>query len=87
MKPSTVSQRNARREKQQTTRRSRVNHPEAKDFGVSLNQTYEVRDCATYIFFHRMLKDINHGMGEAKIDEMITRSIRIAQMLHKRLYE
>lgn len=47
----------------------------------------EVRDCATYIFFHRMLKDINHGMGEAKIDEMITRSIRIAQMLHKRLYE
>lgn len=47
----------------------------------------EVRDCATYIFFHRMLKDINHGMGEAKIDEMITRSITIAQMLHKRLYE
>lgn len=49
--------------------------------------TEEVRDCATYIFFKRMLKDINHGMGEAKIDEMITRSIRIAQMLHKRLYE
>lgn len=54
--------------------------------------TEEVRDCATYIFFNRMLKDINHGMGEAKIDEMIidemiTRSIRIAQMLHKRLYE
>ena len=47
----------------------------------------EVRDCATNIFIHRMLKDINHGMGEAKIDEMITRSIRIAQMLHKRLYE
>ena len=49
--------------------------------------TEEVRDCATHIFFNRMLKDINHGMGEAKIDEMITRSITIAQMLHKRLYE
>ena len=49
--------------------------------------TSEVRDYATYIFFNRMLKDINHGMGEAKIDEMITRSITIAQMLHKRLYE
>lgn len=49
--------------------------------------TSEVRDYATYIFFNRMLKDINHGMGEAKIDEMITRSISIAQMLHKRLYE
>lgn len=49
--------------------------------------TEEVRDYATYIFFNRMLKDINHGMGEAKIDEMITRSITIAQMLHKRLYE
>lgn len=49
--------------------------------------TEEVRDYATYIFFNRMLKDINHGMGEAKIDEMITRSITIAQMLHKKLYE
>ena len=49
--------------------------------------TEEVRDCATHIFFNRMLKDINHGMGEAKIDEMITRSIKIAQMLHKRLYK
>ena len=49
--------------------------------------TSEVREYATYIFFNRMLKDINHGMGKAKIDEMITRSITIAQMLHKRLYE
>lgn len=48
--------------------------------------TSEVRDYATYIFFNRMLKDINHGMGDEKIDAMTTRSIHIAQMLHKRLY-
>lgn len=60
---------------------------EAKETTDKSPLTEEVRDCATYIFFHRMLKDINHGMGEAKIDEMITRSISIAWMLHKRLYE
>lgn len=60
---------------------------EAKETTDNAPLTSEVRDYATYIFFNRMLKDINHGMGEAKIDEMITRSIKIAQMLHKRLYE
>lgn len=60
---------------------------EAKETTDNAPLTSEVRDYATYIFFNRMLEDINHGMGEAKIDEMITRSINIAQMLHKRLYE
>lgn len=60
---------------------------ETKETTDNAPLTSEVRNYATYIFFNRMLKDINHGMGEAKIDEMITRSISIAQMLHKRLYE
>lgn len=60
---------------------------EAKETTDNAPLTSEVRDYATYIFFNRMLKDINHGMDEAKIDEMITRSIKIAQMLHKRLQE
>lgn len=60
---------------------------EAKETTNNAPLTGEIRNYATYIFFNRMLKDINHGMGEAKIDEMINRSISIAQMLHKRLYE
>ena len=34
-----------------------------------------------------MLKDINNGMGEDKIDAMIERSVMIATKLYNRLYK
>lgn len=43
---------------------------ETREITDNAPMTSEVRDYATYIFFNRMLKDINHGMGEAKIDEV-----------------
>lgn len=45
-----------------------------------------VQDYAIRIFFERMLKDINHGMSEPKIDAMIERSVMIAQKLAERIY-
>lgn len=45
-----------------------------------------VKDLAEKIFFDRMLKDINHGMGKPKIEVMIDRSIMIAQMLADELH-
>ena len=47
----------------------------------------KVSDLAERIFFQRMLKDINHGMGEEKIDAMIERSVMIATKLYNRLYK
>lgn len=45
-----------------------------------------VREYAERIFFDRMLKDINNGMSEPKIDTLIERSIMIATRLVKKLY-
>lgn len=36
---------------------------------------------AERIFFEKMLKDINPGMSDAKVEEKIDRSIQIASML------
>lgn len=46
-----------------------------------------VADLAERIFFQRMLKDINPGMGGDKIDAMIDRSIMIATKLYNKLYK
>ncbi len=46
---------------------------------------YIIRDYAERIFFTRMLKDINHGMSEPKIEAMIDRSVMIAQKLYTKL--
>ena len=45
-----------------------------------------IREYAERIFFDRMLKDINNGMSEPKIDALIERSIMIATRLAKKLY-
>lgn len=42
---------------------------------------------AEHIFFQRMLKDINNGMGEDKIDALIDRSVMIATKLFNKLYK
>lgn len=47
----------------------------------------KISDLAERIFFQRMLKDINHGMSEPKIDELIDRSVMIAKKLYNRLYK
>lgn len=47
----------------------------------------KINDLAERIFFQRMLKDINPGMQEPKIDAMIDRSIMIATKLYNRLYK
>lgn len=47
----------------------------------------KINDLAERIFFQRMLKDINHGMSEPKIDAMIDRSVMIATRLYNKLYE
>ena len=49
-------------------------------------KTAKIADFAERVFFGRMLKDINHGMGELKIDAMIERSVMIAEKLYDRLY-
>lgn len=46
-----------------------------------------INDLAKRIFFQRMLKDINPGMSEPKIDAMIDRSVMIATKLYNRLYK
>ncbi|MCM1369843.1 MAG: hypothetical protein NC204_05665 [Candidatus Amulumruptor caecigallinarius] len=46
-----------------------------------------IASLAERIFFQRMLKDINPGLSEGKIDAMIERSVMIATKLYKRLYE
>lgn len=46
-----------------------------------------VQDWAKDIFFQRMLKDINSGMSEPKIEAMIDRSIMIATKLYSKLYK
>lgn len=45
-----------------------------------------VREYAERIFFERMLRDINNGMSELKIDALIERSIMIATRLTRKLY-
>ena len=45
-----------------------------------------VREYAERIFFERMLRDINNGMSEPKIDALIERSIMIATRLTRKLY-
>ena len=45
-----------------------------------------VREYAERIFFERMLKDINNGMSEPKIDALIERSIMIATRLVTKLH-
>lgn len=46
-----------------------------------------IANLAERVFFQRMLRDINHGMSGAKIDEMIDRSVMIATKLFNRLYK
>lgn len=46
-----------------------------------------INDLAERIFFQRMLKGINPGMSEPKIDAMIDRSVIIATKLYNRLYK
>lgn len=41
---------------------------------------------AKRVFFERMLKDINPGMSEGKIDALIDRSVMIAEKLYNKLY-
>ena len=45
-----------------------------------------VKDWAARIFFEKMLKDINPGMSEKKIEALIERSIMIAPKLADKLY-
>lgn len=45
-----------------------------------------IANLADRIFFQRMLKDINPGMSEPKIDAMIDRSVMIATKLYNKLY-
>ena len=47
----------------------------------------KISDLAERIFFQRMLKDINPGMSEPKIDAMIDRSVMIATKLYNKLYK
>ncbi len=47
----------------------------------------KISDYAERIFFGRMLRDINPGMGAQKIEAMIDRSLMIARMLHRKLNE
>ena len=47
----------------------------------------DIAGLAERIFFQRMLKDINPGMSEPKIDAMIDRSVMIATKLYNRLYK
>lgn len=47
----------------------------------------KISDLAERIFFQRMLKDINPGMSETKIEAMIDRSVMIATKLYNRLYK
>lgn len=47
----------------------------------------KINDLAERIFFQRMLKDINPGMSEPKIEQMIDRSVMIATKLFNRLYK
>lgn len=47
----------------------------------------KISDLADRIFFQRMLKDINPGMSEPKIEAMIDRSVMIATKLYNRLYK
>lgn len=47
----------------------------------------KIADLAERIFFQRMLKDINHGLSEPKIDAMIDRSLMIATKLYNRLHK
>lgn len=46
-----------------------------------------IANLADRIFFQHMLKDINTGMSEPKIEQMIDRSIMIATKLYNRLYK
>ena len=46
-----------------------------------------IANLAERIFFQRMLKDINPGMSEPKIDAMIDRSVMIATKLYNKLYK
>lgn len=55
-----------------------------------LNEGYKsakIADLAERIFFQRMLKDINPGLSEPKIDEMIDRSVMIATKLYNKLHQ
>ena len=57
---------------------------------ADLNEGFKdakVADLAERIFFARMLKDINNGMGGDKIDILIERSVMIAEKLYNRLYK
>lgn len=47
----------------------------------------KISDLAERIFFQRMLKDINPGMSEPKIDAIIDRSVMIATKLYNKLYK
>ena len=53
---------------------------------ASYKMDSRVREYAERIFFDRMLKDINNGMSEPKIDALIERSIMIATRLVTKLY-
>lgn len=46
----------------------------------------KIADLAERIFFQRMLKDINPGLSEPKIDAMIDRSVMIATKLYNKLH-
>lgn len=46
-----------------------------------------IREYAERIFFERMLKEINNGMSEPKIDALIERCIMIATRLVNKLYK
>ncbi|MBD5199367.1 MAG: hypothetical protein HDS83_03130 [Bacteroidales bacterium] len=52
---------------------------------ASLKLDARVREYAERIFFERMLKDVNNGMSQAKIDALIERSIMIATRLVTKL--
>lgn len=46
-----------------------------------------IANIAERIFFQRMLKDINPGMSEPKIEAMLDRSMMIATKLYNKLYK
>lgn len=58
---------------------------EREENGGDVKRRIVIQALAERVFFARMLKDINHGMSEPKIEQMIDRSVMIARKLYDKL--
>lgn len=75
------------REKKETELKLREEISQLGEKVSSSKRDFRIREYAERIFFERMLKDINNGMSEPKIDALIERSIMIATRLANKLYK